>query len=122
MERIPLKEKSRTFTSFNLKIPLQFRVCGDVKFADDYKLVLKDTPDKSSFVFDNIRKDLGRDDFEEFFDNKFIREFDNLFWEKLLSLKKLSIYPTKQHYLRHIIERNKEKLKDGDKKSGKKKS
>ncbi len=119
--RIPLKDKSKTFTSFNLKIPFQFRVCGNLEFEKDYKETLKEIKDKSTFIFENIRKDLGKEDFEDFLDGKFIKEFDNLFWENLLALKKLSIYPTKQHYLRYIIEREKEKQKEGGKKSGRKK-
>jgi len=122
---LPIKDKSRTFASFNhfaqFNMRFKLSLCGDEEFKEDFEIVFRDSSEKKNdFLNARIRKDLGKEGYEEFKNSPVFNQAYNLIWKELLmGLSKNGFYFTnKQEYLRHIFssEREKKEAKEDEKK------
>ncbi len=64
-DRKSLIEKSKPFTTCNLKIPHRVAICGNIAFKEKWDKVFSTKIDKSDFFLQNIRKDLGVNDLND---------------------------------------------------------
>lgn len=124
--RKKLEKKSRPFTTIKIQKLLLTSVCGDKEFQviwkeffdTDNKLI----KDKSRFFWDNLKKDLGEAEFEDFLDSRTFKRHTDEFWDlvldKLEKARKPFQVANKQEYLREIVLRATEQ-KNNPRKKGK---
>ncbi|MAG47910.1 hypothetical protein CL617_04855 [archaeon] len=115
-----IDEKTKPFTSVIINIPCKISICGDKATEEEWKDFFKDKKNseisKSKFFWRNFKKDLGRENFDNFINSDFLTNFLDTYKKESLNalseLKKPLLMPSLSEYYLFIVGRNKEKNKN----------
>ena len=96
-----INDKSRPFTTINLKIPFRISICGTNEMRNKWNSFFNKTKlPKDVFIWENIIKDLEDD--PDFFNSIEFRRYDK---QKLESILIQLGYPNIQTYIDFILDR-----------------
>ena len=98
-------EKSKSFTTINLLLPVKVSICGTNEVQNKWKSFFKrkNAPSKNEFIMKNFFKDMGVKNVYELFDNRKPKRLDN---EKLSWLIEDELqFPSMPAYFAFIIDR-----------------